>query len=252
MDNELRDRTLWCGNLHYRVTEELLRELFIQAGPVEDVKIPKDAAGRARNFAFITFHHPESIGYTLALMDGITLYGRTIKMERRPQAAVDNTYVDLMANYCAYYKGLTFGPAQRPPNMYNRGDAPRQSFASQGQGLQGTHLPQGMPIHYHHQQQQCHQRGGVPPGPEYSRNYSRDYDRYPPDRENDRRDNDHYDRRARAPEPYARYDREFRVENGHPDMRSTHRGSGRYDRRYSEEQQRSRSDHRRDHHGRRH
>ena len=29
MDDE-KDRTLWCGNLHEEVTEEMLYELFVQ------------------------------------------------------------------------------------------------------------------------------------------------------------------------------------------------------------------------------
>lgn len=41
---------LWCGGLDEKVTQELLYELMMQAGPVEKVTKPKD-----KNFAFILF-----------------------------------------------------------------------------------------------------------------------------------------------------------------------------------------------------
>lgn len=238
MDDERRDRTLWCGNLDAKVTEDLLRELFVQAGPVEDVKIPKDNTGRPRSFAFVTFVHVESVGYTLALMDGITLYGRPVRMQRRPQAAVDNTYVDMMAKYLDY---AAFMP-MHPQNMFNRGDFMHPSLAPEFQGTPG-YVPVGSPVPY--------QRGDNLPCPEYipvpaSHWFppSNDYDRYG-------RDKDWYDRRSRASDPYRRPDRAFRNEHEHLDMHATHRGPNGYDRRYAEEQRYSSTDQRRDYHMRR-
>ncbi|KAH9362810.1 uncharacterized protein LOC144148078 [Haemaphysalis longicornis] len=106
MEDERRDRTLWVGNLHPRVTEDLLYELFLQAGPLDDVKIPKDNTGKNKNFAFVTFTHAVSVGYTLALMEGVNLYGRKLNIQPRPNAAVDNTYIDMMNNHYAYMRSL--------------------------------------------------------------------------------------------------------------------------------------------------
>ena len=36
------DYILWAGNLEDKVTEELLYELFLQAGPLDYVKKPKE------------------------------------------------------------------------------------------------------------------------------------------------------------------------------------------------------------------
>ncbi|XP_064466197.1 splicing regulator RBM11-like [Ornithodoros turicata] len=120
MDDK-RDRTLWCGNLDPRVTQCLLYELFIQAGPLEDVTIPKDNGGRPRSYAFVTFKHPESVGYALALLEGIALFGRPLKLERRPDAAVDDTYIAMMERYAQYVAGVKrrrfqemFGPMPSP------------------------------------------------------------------------------------------------------------------------------------------
>ncbi|NWR67377.1 RBM7 protein, partial [Bucorvus abyssinicus] len=77
------DRTLFVGNLDPRVTEELIFELFHQAGPVIKVKIPRDRDGRPKQFAFVNFKHEESVPYGLSLLNGIKLYGRPIKIQFR-------------------------------------------------------------------------------------------------------------------------------------------------------------------------
>ncbi|KFV74809.1 RNA-binding protein 7, partial [Dryobates pubescens] len=77
------DRTLFVGNLDPKVTEELIFELFHQAGPVIKVKIPKDRDGRPKQFAFVNFKHEESVPYGLSLLNGIKLFGRPIKIQFR-------------------------------------------------------------------------------------------------------------------------------------------------------------------------
>lgn len=117
MDDERRDRTLWVGSLHPEVTEDHLYELFLQAGPLDDVKIPKDNNGQNKNFAFVTFTHAVSVGYSMALMGGVSLFGRKLIMQRRPNATVDDTYIDIMNNFIAHRKAQANGaqaPTQRP------------------------------------------------------------------------------------------------------------------------------------------
>ncbi|PNJ75889.1 RBM7 isoform 6 [Pongo abelii] len=77
------DRTLFVGNLETKVTEELLFELFHQAGPVIKVKIPKDKDGKPKQFAFVNFKHEVSVPYAMNLLNGIKLYGRPIKIQFR-------------------------------------------------------------------------------------------------------------------------------------------------------------------------
>lgn len=67
------DRTLFVGNLETKVTEELLFELFHQAGPVIKVKIPKDKDGKPKQFAFVNFKHEVSVPYAMNLLNGIKL-----------------------------------------------------------------------------------------------------------------------------------------------------------------------------------
>lgn len=75
------DRTLFVGNLDPQVTEELLFELFLQAGPLIKVKIPRDNDGNSKMFAFVNFKHEVSVPYCMELLSGIRLYGRQLNIK---------------------------------------------------------------------------------------------------------------------------------------------------------------------------
>ncbi|XP_043119951.1 RNA-binding protein 7 [Puntigrus tetrazona] len=77
------DRTLFVGNLDPQVSEELIFELFLQAGPLIKVKIPKDNDGKSKQFAFVNFKHEVSVPYALTLLNGIRLYGRQLNIQFR-------------------------------------------------------------------------------------------------------------------------------------------------------------------------
>lgn len=76
-------RTVWCGNLSEKVTDEILFELFLQAGPVQRVNIPKDRDGRQIGYGFVTFKHEVSVQYAIQLLDGISLFDRRINLKPR-------------------------------------------------------------------------------------------------------------------------------------------------------------------------
>uniref|UniRef100_A0A2M4AZE8 Putative rna-binding protein 7 n=1 Tax=Anopheles triannulatus TaxID=58253 RepID=A0A2M4AZE8_9DIPT len=77
------ERTLWCGNLSEKVTDELLYELFVQAGPIENVKIPRDSDRRQRSYAFITYVHACSVEYAIKLFEGTSLYQRKLTLHKK-------------------------------------------------------------------------------------------------------------------------------------------------------------------------
>ncbi|KAH8260128.1 hypothetical protein KR026_003491 [Drosophila bipectinata] len=79
-------RTLFCGNLDERVTEEILYEVFLQAGPIEHVRIPVDKmGGRQRNFGFVTYQHLCAVPFALDLYQGLELFEKKVTI--RPQGA---------------------------------------------------------------------------------------------------------------------------------------------------------------------
>ncbi|CAG9772974.1 unnamed protein product [Ceutorhynchus assimilis] len=81
MSNE-KDRTLWVGNLSNEVTEELLHELFVQAGPLERVK-------KVSSYSFITYDHEVSVPYALELFQGISLFNRQLNIKAKGQSAAN-------------------------------------------------------------------------------------------------------------------------------------------------------------------
>jgi len=79
----LEERTLVVREVSDRVSRDLLRELFVQAGPVSNVVLRPD-------FAYIEFEHKISVAYALALMDGICLFGRQLFLEPKLRNNPDN------------------------------------------------------------------------------------------------------------------------------------------------------------------
>uniref|UniRef100_A0A8C7AWE2 RRM domain-containing protein n=1 Tax=Neovison vison TaxID=452646 RepID=A0A8C7AWE2_NEOVI len=100
------DRTLFVSNLETKVTEELLFELFHQAGPVVKVKIPKDKDGKPKQFAFVNFKHEVSVPYAMNLLNGIKLF--------RSHASQD-----VSLSYPQHHVGNS-SPTSTSPSRYER------------------------------------------------------------------------------------------------------------------------------------
>ncbi|MFT7800318.1 splicing regulator RBM11, partial [Arapaima gigas] len=54
-----------------------------QAGPLKKVTIARDKEGRQRSYGFVCYKHREAVPYAIALLDGIWLYGRPIRLKYR-------------------------------------------------------------------------------------------------------------------------------------------------------------------------
>lgn len=77
-------RTLWCGSVSEKVDEEILFELFQNAGPLEKVSLPKDRdTGRQKPYAFIVFQHAESVKYAFDLLNGTELFRQQIRLQQK-------------------------------------------------------------------------------------------------------------------------------------------------------------------------
>ncbi|XP_041373047.1 RNA-binding protein 7-like [Gigantopelta aegis] len=92
------ERTLFVGGLTDKTTEELLYELFLQAGPLEKVTIPKEKDGRKKKFAFITFRHEDSVPYSVKAMEGIQLHGQNLRIQPRTGSSHSSPYSSPMYN----------------------------------------------------------------------------------------------------------------------------------------------------------
>lgn len=84
------DRTLFIRNLDARVTEELLFELFLQAGPLVKTTIPKDPEGKPKFFGFAVYKHEVSVPYAMQLLNGTPLFGRSLHVQFRSGSSHSN------------------------------------------------------------------------------------------------------------------------------------------------------------------
>ncbi|VFQ99922.1 unnamed protein product [Cuscuta campestris] len=91
-----QDATAYVGNLDPQVTDELLWELFVQAGPVVNVYVPKDrVTGAHQGYGFAEFRSEEDADYAIKVLNMIKLYGKPIRVNKASQ---DKKSVDVGAN----------------------------------------------------------------------------------------------------------------------------------------------------------
>jgi cold-inducible RNA-binding protein len=78
---------LYVGNLSLDVTENDLREMLAQHGPVNEIKIIMDKmTGRPRGFAFVTMNTEEAAKAAIQALNGKEWKGRALTVnEARPR-----------------------------------------------------------------------------------------------------------------------------------------------------------------------
>ena len=84
------EATLFVGELAPEVTDALLWELFVQAGPLRSVYVPRDKIqGRHHGYGFVEYQHVRDAEYAVRVMQGVRLYGQQLRVSlsnvARPQ-----------------------------------------------------------------------------------------------------------------------------------------------------------------------
>jgi len=91
-----QDATIYVGDLDAQVNEAILWELFLQAGPVVNVHIPKDKlTGVHSGYGFVEFHSEDDADYAMKVMNMIKLFGKAIRVNKSSQ---DKKSLDVGAN----------------------------------------------------------------------------------------------------------------------------------------------------------
>ncbi|XP_050385541.1 uncharacterized protein LOC126802053 [Argentina anserina] len=91
-----QDATAYVGNLDPQISEELLWELFVQAGPVVNVYVPKDRVTNLhQGYGFVEFRSEEDADYAIKVLNMIKLYGKPIRVNKASQ---DKKSLDVGAN----------------------------------------------------------------------------------------------------------------------------------------------------------
>lgn len=78
---------LYVGNLPESMTEDRLKEMFAEAGPVASAKIVVDRyTGQPRGFGFVEMETKADAQRAISMLNGKTADGNTLKVnEARPQ-----------------------------------------------------------------------------------------------------------------------------------------------------------------------
>lgn len=88
------DATLFVANLGDGVDEDLLFELFLQAGPIADVSMPRDKVnGRSQGFAFVEFKREEDATYASTLFAVLSLCGKSLRVRKAGEGGMTDADV---------------------------------------------------------------------------------------------------------------------------------------------------------------
>lgn len=80
----------------WQSNEDILWELFTQAGPVGNVYVPKDrVTGSHQGYGFVEFKNEEDAEYAVKIMNMVKLFGKPIRVNKASQ---DRRQVDVGAN----------------------------------------------------------------------------------------------------------------------------------------------------------
>jgi RNA recognition motif-containing protein len=76
-------KKLFVGGLSWNTTNTELQQAFEACGAVTEAKVVSDReTGRSRGFGFVTFEDEESATRAISELDGSTLDGRTIRVDK--------------------------------------------------------------------------------------------------------------------------------------------------------------------------
>jgi len=77
---------LYVGNLPFDITEEDLRNMLAQHGPVNEIAVVMDKyTGKARGFAFATMNTPEAASAAILALNGKDWKGRSLTVNEARQ-----------------------------------------------------------------------------------------------------------------------------------------------------------------------
>ena len=90
MSNKM-SKKLFVGSLSWTTTSAELKDAFASCGNVVEAKVVTDYdTGRSRGFGFVTFQDEHGATRAVETLDGSTLNGRSIRVDRANNRRDDN------------------------------------------------------------------------------------------------------------------------------------------------------------------
>ena len=91
--NEKRNdmsKKLFVGSLSWNTTSDELRNAFAACGEVTEAKVVMNRdTGRSRGFGFVTYQSEQGAARAIETLDGSTLDGRSIRVDRANERGAD-------------------------------------------------------------------------------------------------------------------------------------------------------------------
>merc|ERR1719182_133114 len=81
-----QEATIYVGNIDLKIDEEVLWELMVQAGPVQNVHLPRDKITNThQGYGFVEFKNEEDADYAIKILNMIKLFGKPIRCNKSSQ-----------------------------------------------------------------------------------------------------------------------------------------------------------------------
>ncbi|EGF77850.1 hypothetical protein BATDEDRAFT_33617 [Batrachochytrium dendrobatidis JAM81] len=78
-----KEASVYVGNIEDRATDSLIWELFLQAGPVVNVYLPKDRVTQMhQGYGFVEFMTEQDAEYASKVMNMVRLYGKPLRVNK--------------------------------------------------------------------------------------------------------------------------------------------------------------------------
>merc|ERR1712093_714756 len=77
------DATIYVGNIDSQAANELIWELFIQAGPLVNVYMPLDrVTANHQGYGFVEFKLEDDADYAIKMLNMIRLFGKPLRVNK--------------------------------------------------------------------------------------------------------------------------------------------------------------------------
>ncbi len=73
-------KSIYVGNLNYKVTSDDLKSIFEEYGQVSSAKVVQDYDGRSKGFGFVDMVADDDAQKAVAELDGAECEGRTMRV----------------------------------------------------------------------------------------------------------------------------------------------------------------------------
>ncbi|XP_037957639.1 RNA-binding protein 7-like isoform X2 [Teleopsis dalmanni] len=120
------ETTIFIGNLDREATEELLYALFIDMGPIVEIRIVPAKPGNQRTFGFVEFQDRCAALYALAVHKNTVLYGSKITLKIDGSSQLREW--ELPETYPTHlYTGLSHFKGNRTRRTYSNSSSPNNA-----------------------------------------------------------------------------------------------------------------------------